>query len=95
MNRNFQENQMLGKKEDNYSFELVLAVRDNMGNPTDKRKSVASDNSSKLWNFYNNARGVYEYKELRKMARSNSKSPEALANAETARELLRLIYDEL
>lgn len=81
-------------KEPSKSFELTLAVRDNLGNPTNKTKTVSSDNPTKLWNFYNNAVGVHEYKKLRQTARSNSKSPDALAEAEVARELLRLIYDE-
>jgi predicted Zn-dependent protease len=34
------------------TFEIVVAVRDSLGNDTGKRKNFASDSAYKIWEFY-------------------------------------------
>jgi len=37
---------------DSKTFEIVVAIRDSLGQDTGKRKSFASDSSYKIWEFY-------------------------------------------
>jgi hypothetical protein len=44
----------------NFSFELVLQVRDRLGNPTGKKKYYGSNNGNDLATFYNK-NCIFEY----------------------------------
>lgn len=60
----------------NYDFELVLQVRDNLGNPTKKKKYIKANSGSELAKEYNKhchfeytSKGVYKVKGRKKRKR--------------------------
>ena len=60
------------------AFELVVAVRDSVGEPTGKLKSYTTDSPMKLWQFYMRYQGKPKRKRKDKGVEGDKKSIDKL-----------------
>lgn len=72
------------------TFEINLLVRDSNGNPTGRRKSFATDDSGKLWEFWMKHQGRPKRKPRSKKKRIES--AKQLPKAQEADKILNELY---
>jgi len=72
--------------EEKFTFEIVVAVRDSLGQDTGKRKSYASDSAYKIWEFYAKTVGNTNSKKKKKISN--------LPDADEAQSILKSIYKD-
>ena len=73
-------------KEPSKSFEINLVVRDAEGNPTGQRKSLATNDSNKLYDFW------MKYQGKPRKKNKNKTKKESLPNARQADQILKELY---
>lgn len=70
------------------SFELVMVMRDRDGNPTGKTRTIVTDESDKLYDFYMRNKGKPKRKKKNKVKK------DALPNASQADRILAELYSK-
>ena len=76
---------MFDKTAGDKTFEVSLVIKDADGNPTNQRKSFASDDPVKVWQFFNRFQG----KPKRKKRKDKSKP----TTKEDAEKILSEMFD--
>lgn len=75
---------MITKDVETRAFEVVVYLKDSLGNPTNKKKSFATDSAYKLWEFWAKHAG----------GRNKKKKTEEAISGDEAANILKQMYAE-